>query len=166
PDFTTSSGLSGTTSDFVIAGQLKLNKGLSLTAHTLLDNSLRLSKAELRSDWSRNRLRVSGSYLWLEADAEEYRDNSVSEIWFDGSYAVTPLWTANANIRYDINDDRATTAGVGVVYQNECIEIDLSVLRRYTSSTSVEPTTDFGFTIALRGFSVAGGTEKHRRSCS
>jgi LPS-assembly protein len=166
PDFTTSSGLSGTTSDFVIAGQLKLDKGLSLTAHTLLDNSLKLSKAELRGNWTGRRVRFSGFYLWLEEDAQEGRDSPVSEVWFDSSYSITPFWTANANMRYDIADDRATTAGVGIVYQNECIEIDLSVNRRYTSSTSVEPTTDFNFGIALRGFFVAGGTEKYRRSCS
>ncbi len=166
PDFTTSSGLSGTTSDFLIAGQLKLNKGLSLTAHTLLDNSMSFSKAELRGNWTGKRAQVSGSYLWLEPDAEEDRDSRVAEVWLDGAYAVTPFWTANANLRYDIADARATTAGVGIVYQNECIEIDLSVKRRYTSSTSVEPTTDFRFGIALRGFSVAGGTEKYRRSCS
>ncbi|MFT4960579.1 MAG: LPS-assembly protein, partial [Paracoccaceae bacterium] len=148
--FSTSSGLSGTTSDFVIAGQLKLDKGVSLTAHTLLDNTLKFSKAELRGDWARKRTRISGSYLWLEADTEEDREASVSEVWLDGSYAVTSFWTANANIRYDITDERATTAGVGLIYQNECIQIDLSVKRRYTSSTSVEPTTDFGFTIALR----------------
>lgn len=166
PAFSTSSGLSGTTSDFLIAGQLKLRKGLSLTARTLLDNSLGFSKAELRGDWRGKRVRISGSYLWLEPDPAEGRSSRVAEVWFDGSYAFTPFWSANANMRYDLADARATTAGLGLIYQNECIEIDLSVKRRYTSSTSVEPTTDFGFTIALRGFSVASGTEKHRRSCS
>jgi LPS-assembly protein len=166
PDFTTTSGLSGTTSDFLIAGQLKLDKGVSLTAHTLLDTNLGFSKAELRGDWTGKRVQMSGSYLWLEPDSEEGRDSRIAEVWLDGAYAVTPFWTANANVRYDIADARATTAGVGLVYQNECIEIDLSVKRRYTSSTSVEPTTDFRFGIALRGFSVASGTEKYRRSCS
>ncbi|MBV1897034.1 MAG: LPS assembly protein LptD [Rhodobacteraceae bacterium] len=166
PAFTTSSGLSGTTSDFVLGGQLKLDKGLSLTAHTLLDNNFSLSKAELRGDWTGKRMQISGTYLWLEPDAREGRDSRVSEVWFDGDYAITPFWTANANVRYDIADTRATTAGLGLVYQNECIEFDLSVKRRYTSSTSVEPTTDFRFGIALRGFSVASGTEKYRRSCS
>lgn len=166
PAFSVSSGLTGTTSDLLLAGQLKLNKGLSLTARTLLDSAFGFSKAELRGDWHNKRVKISGSYLWLQPDLAEGRTNRVAEVWFDGSYAVTPYWTASANVRYDIADTRATTAGIGLVYQNECIEIDLSINRRYTSSTSVEPTTDFGFTIALRGFSVAGKTEKYRRSCS
>ena len=166
PAFTSSSGLSGTTSDILFAGQLKLDKGLSLTARTLLDSALSFSKAELRGNWVSARSNISGTYLWLEPDPAEGRPNRVAEVWFDGTYAVTPYWTAGANIRYDITETRATTAGVGVVYQNECIEVDISLNRRYTSSTSVEPTTDFGFTIALHGFSVAGKTEKHKRSCS
>lgn len=166
PAFSSSSGLSGTTSDILLAGQLKLDKGLSVTARTLLDNAFSFSKAEFRGNWTGKRTNVSGTYLWLQPDLAEGRPKQVAEVWFDGSYAVTPYWTASAIVRYDIADARATTAGIGFVYQNECIEVDLSVRRRYTSSTSVEPTTDFGFTIALRGFSVAGVTEKHRRSCS
>ena len=64
-----------------------------------------------------------------------------------------------------ISDARATRAGLGLVYSNECVTVDLSVNRRYTSTTSVEPTTDFGFTIALNGFSVDSGSKKYRRPC-
>ena len=78
---------------------------------------------------------------------------------------VNPNWTAGANIRYDLEDSSATRAGVGLTYQNECVTVDLSLNRRYTSTTSVEPSTDFGFTISLNGFSVDTGTEKYRRSC-
>lgn len=166
PDFTTSSGLSGTSSDMLLAGQLQLQQGLSLTARGLLDSSFNFSKAELRGNWISDRTAVAGSYLWLGADPAEGRSGALSELWFDGSYRVNPNWTASANLRYDISDARAIRAGVGLVYQNECVTVDLSLNRRYTSSTSVEPSTDFGFTIALSGFSVEGASEKYRRKCN
>ena len=165
PNFSTTSGLSGEASDILLAGQLLTNNGLSLTGRSLLNDSLTFSKVELRSDWSGKRSRISGSYLWLGIDPAEGRTAEVSEFWFDGAYRVNPNWTASANLRYDIADDSASRAGVGLVYQNECVTVDLSVNRRYTSSTSVEPSTDFGFTIALSGFAVESGTEKYRRSC-
>ncbi len=164
-DFTTTSGLSGTSSDILLAGQVQMETGLSLTARGLLTGGLDLDKAELRGDWLSDRTIVTGSYIWLGIDADEGRTSEVSEFWFDGSYQMNPNWTASANLRYDIADDRATRAGVGLVYQNECVTVDLSLSRRFTSSTSVEPSTDFGFTIALSGFSVDSGTEKYRRSC-
>lgn len=165
PNFSTTSGLSGEASDILLAGQILTTKGLSVTGRSLLNDSLGFSKVELRGDWASQRTRISGSYLWLGIDPNEGRTAEVSEFWFDGSYRVNPNWTASANLRYDIADDSASRAGVGLVYQNECVTVDLSLNRRYTSSTSVEPSTDFGFTIALSGFAVESGTEKYRRSC-
>lgn len=165
PDFTKTSGLSGTASDLLMAGQLKLEKGLALTGRALLNDDLNFSKVELRGDWSNQRSALSGSYLWLGTDPAEGRSSELSELWFDGSYELNPSWTASANLRYDISDARATRAGIGMVYRNECVTVDLSLNRRYTSSTSVEPSTDFGFSIALSGFSVEGASDKYRRTC-
>lgn len=165
-DFTKTSGLSGTSSDLLLAGQLKLDQGVALTARGLLNGSLNFSKVEFRGDVDYKKASVRGSYLWLGTDADEGRDDATSEFWFDGSYEVNANWLANANLRYDVSDGRATRAGLGLAYQNECVTVDLSVNRRYTSTTSVEPSTDFGFTISLNGFSVNSGTNKYRRSCS
>ena len=165
-DFTVTSGLSGTSSDILLAGQLKLNKGVALTARGLLDDSFGLSKMELRGDWDHNRIDLSGSYLWLRADAVEGRVSNLSEIWLDGTYDMNPNWRASANVRYDISDARATTAGIGFLYRNECVTVDISLNRRYTSSTSVEPSTDFGFTISLNGFAVESGSKEYRRTCN
>ena len=163
--FTKSSGLGGTTSDLLLAGQLKFNDGIALTARGLLNDSLNFSKAEVRGDWYRDALAVSGSYLWLGTDPNENRITETSEIWFDGSYKVSPSWKASASLRYDISDARATRAGLGLAYSNECVTVDLSVNRRYTSTTSVDPSTDFGFSISMNGFSVNNGSKQYRRSC-
>ncbi|OIQ27182.1 MAG: organic solvent tolerance protein [Alphaproteobacteria bacterium MedPE-SWcel] len=164
--FTSSSGLDGQNSNVLIAGQIGLRNDLTLTARGLFDEEWSVSKAEFRGDISRNRLTLAGSYLWLQADAEEDRDSETSELWFDGSYALTPAWEAGASMRYDITDGRATRAGIGLTYRNECVTLDLSLSRRYTSTTSVEPSTDFGFTLSFNGFSVKSGTTTSRRSCS
>jgi len=57
------------------------------------------------------------------------------------------------------------TAGLGLQYDNECVTVDLSVWRSYSSSTSVEPTTNIGFNVGLRGFAASTGTERYLRSC-
>lgn len=165
-DFTATSGLAGTRSDLLLAGQIRIDDTLSLSARTLMDSDFGLSKAELRGNWQNDRVGLSGTYLWLDSDTAESRPTELSEIWLDGSYEVSRGWTAAASLRYDIASDRATRAGLGLTYRNECVTVDLSVSRRYTSSTSIEPTTDFGFTIALSGFSVDQAAEKYRRSCS
>jgi LPS-assembly protein len=165
-DFTTTSGLDGVNSDYLLAGQISSGSGVMLTGRSLFENDFTLSKAELRGDYAFRRGRLGGSYVWLQEDAAEERAREVSEVTLDGSYAIGPFWTASANWRYDVSSDRAATAGLGLRYENECVTLDLRVKRRYTTSTSVEPSTDFGFNIGLRGFAADTGTERYVRSCS
>jgi LPS-assembly protein len=163
--FTKTSGLGDTTSDLLLAGQLKFKDDIALTIRGLLNDSLNFSKAEVRGDWYHEDLALSGSYLWLGTDPAENRTTETSEIWLDGSYEVSASWKASASLRYDISDARATRAGLGLAYSNECMTVDLSVNRRYTSTTSVDPSTDFGFSISMNGFSVNNGSKQYRRSC-
>lgn len=165
PRFTSSSGLSGQTSDLLLSGQLQTPVNLSLTARGLLNGSLDFSKFELRGDWRHERGTLAATYLWLESDARENRPQDVSEIWFDGSYQINPKWRTSARLRYNVKDSTATRAGLGAVYRNECLTVDLSVSRRNTSTETIEPTTDFGISIALNGFAVAAANKELRRSC-
>lgn len=164
--FSRTSGLNTLSSDFLLAGQASADNGIILTGRSLFENDFSLSKAELRGDYAFHRGRIGGSYVWLQEDADEERDTEVSEFALDGSYEINQFWTASANWRYDVASDRAATAGLGLRYENECVTLDLRVKRRYTTSTSVEPSTDFGFNIGLRGFAADTGTERYVRSCS
>ena len=163
--FSVTSGLQGTKSDFLIAGQLRNDHGLALIGRGLIDDDFQVAKAELRGVWEFQRGQIAGSYVWLQADTDESRSDDVSEITFDGSYSINNQWQATADWRFDVEDERAAMAGVGLSYNNECVQVDLSVNRRYSSSSSVEPSTDFGFNIGLRGFAANTGTERYVRSC-
>ncbi|MBB3993918.1 LPS-assembly protein [Sulfitobacter undariae] len=165
-DFTTTSGLNGLSSDFLIAGQLSSGKGTILTARTLFEGDFDMSKIELRGEYTFKRGTFGGSYVWLEEDTEEFRDLPISELSIDATFKVNPLWTASADWRYNVSDDVSATAGIGLRYENECVTIDFDVERKFSLSTSVEPSTDFGFNVGLRGFSANTGTERYVRSCS
>ncbi|WP_420012222.1 LPS-assembly protein LptD [Tateyamaria sp.] len=164
-DFTETSGLATTTSDFLLAGQLKFNGGLAVSGRTLFDENFDVSKAEVRGDWSNQRLDLGGSYIWISDDAAEDRLSPISEFTFDGAYRIDRFWTASLDWRYDLEEGRAATAGAGLSYSNECVTIAMAVNRRYTSSTSVEPSTSLGLTVSLRGFSADTGGTTHTRSC-
>lgn len=164
-DFSASSGLDGKSSNFLLAAQLKTPTGLRLTGRSLFDSDLNFAKAELRGNWGFARGSLGGSYVWLDSDAAEDRDSAVSEILLDGSYAINNHWAVNTNWRFNVADDRAATAGLGLSYNNECVAVDMTVARSYSSSTAVEPTTNFGFNVGLRGFAASSGTTQYTRSC-
>ncbi len=165
PAFSSTSGLDTGSSDYLLAAQLKTQNGISVTGRGLFDDEVNFAKAEVRGDWVFKRGRLGGSYLWLDEDIAEERTQAVSEITLDGSYDLNQQWTASANYRYDTADSRPATAGLGLTYNNECVTVGLSVRQRFSSSTSLEPSTDFGFNVGLRGFSANTGTERHTRSC-
>ncbi len=165
-DFTNSSGLAGLSSDFLVAGQVKTQDGFAFGGRVLFDENLDFSKAELRSDWSGDKLTLGGSFLWLEEDAAEDRTKAVSELTLDGAYRFNDNWTLSSDWRYDAEDDRLARIGLGLGYQNECASVDFTLKRSFASSTSVEPSTSFGFTVALRGFTAQAGNKTYSRSCS
>lgn len=162
--FGPASGLDGTRSDWLAALQLSLDQGLMLTNRLIFDDSFEMAKAELRMDLNRDRYGLGTSYVWMLADPLENRPLDTSEVYLDSRYRLTGNWTATAEGRYDFVARRATRAGLGLEFRNECLAVDLSLSRRFTSSTSVSPTTDFGLAVDLLGFG-SGKTPGPARVC-
>jgi len=153
--FTRASGLDGGSSDWLVAGQVKVNR-LTLTNRSLFDDSFSFSKSETQLNWAGERFSAMGSYIWVVDDPAEGRTGDTSELNFDASYKMNRYWIASVNGSYDGNTNKATSAGLGLEYNNECLNVDLSLSRRFTSSTNVAATTDFGLQVSLNGFGQDG----------
>ncbi len=166
PNFNLTSGLQGTTSDLLLAGQIKTANGWSLAGRGLIDGDFSFTKAELRGGWTGEGSAITGSYVWQEADPAENLDDEISEIWLRGRYRVDENWLTRASARYDLAASEPIRLGLGVTYQNECVQVNMSVSRRFTSTTTIEPSTEFGFTLSLTGYAVEGGGKTYKRKCS
>ncbi len=165
PDFTLTSGLQGTSSDLLLAGQLRTANGWSLAGRGLIDGEFSFAKAEVRGEWNQDGSGLIGSYIWQEEDPAE-NDGEISEIWLRGRYQIDRNWLTRADARYDLSESEPIRLGLGVTYQNECVQIGMTVSRRFTSTSTIEPTTEFGFTLALTGYAIDGGGKKYKRACS
>jgi LPS-assembly protein len=158
------SGLGGRTSDWLAAVNFDLADGIALTARTVLDDDLSLIKGEARIAYSGTRTALASSLIWAVADETENRPDPTQEITFDARRKLNPNWTAKLSGRYDFVADRGTVAGMGLEFLNECVRFDVSLSRRFTSSTSVTPTTDFALSFDLVGFG-SGVTGGPARAC-
>lgn len=164
-DFTRTSGLAGTASAVLLAGQMQHAEGFGFQLRSLVDPGAGGTKAEARLAWQRPAYGIAATYVWLGSDAIEARPGEVSEWALDGYRRLGRHWTATTNWRYDVATDQTAEAGLGLQFRNECIEVNLTVARRYTASTIVAPSTDFGFTVALGGFGVRTGDASYTRAC-
>lgn len=165
PEFSRSSGLDNETSDWLIAGRFANPLGITLSARGLLDENDRFSKAQARAGWSNTRMDLGASYVLLTKDVFEERDNTVSEWTFDSRYQVTRNWETATEVSYDLADRRLDRVGLGLQYQNECIQVDFGATREFASATNLEPSTEFDLTIALKGFGIDGSAKEYRRIC-
>lgn len=163
--FSAGSGLDGRLSDWLVAAHLTTAGGMTLSNRALLDDDLSLTRNELRLATSGARHDLAAGLLWMEADPDEGRPTRTSELTFDGGWRWGNGWSTRLETRYDFTAERAARAALGVQYANECVTVDLSLSRRFTSSSSVDPETDIGLSVQLAGFGSSGTIDRARRSC-
>ena len=163
--FTAASGLSGSKSDWLAALNVSAPDGWAFQGRAVFDDRLDLARSELRLRLERQRYGLSTAWIWAEADIAETRPTNTSEWVMDARYQLSDNWAAMASGRYDFTADRATSGGLGLEFANECLRVDLSLSRRFTSSTSVRPTTDFGLSVDLVGFGSGRAAGPVGRAC-
>lgn len=153
------SGLAGARSDWLAAVNFTLADGLALTGRLVMDDTFGVTKGEARVTVNGAKTAVATSVIWAVADPLENRPNPTREFTVDARRRVATNWTAKVSGRYDFVSDRGTVAGLGLEFLTDCMRVDVSLSRRFTSSTSVKPTTDFGLSLDLVGFGggVTGG---------
>jgi LPS-assembly protein len=139
----------------MLAGRATSPQGLDMQGRMLVTNDLSLTRAEMLLAQSWQTVSLSSGYIWAVADAAEKRPARTSELLVDGSVKLTPQWQATASGRYDFEADRPSRTGLSLTFRNECLSADVSLSRRYTSSTSVKPVTTVQFQLDLLGFGSA-----------
>jgi LPS-assembly protein len=161
--FTVVSGLDGTASDWLVGAQYSNGLGLNLIGRSLFNPDFSANRSEARITWYGDGFGLSSGYVWGEADLATDRSDQISELTINGSRRIAGNWTGRANIQHDFVNDRASNAGLGMEFRNECLLVDVSLSRRFTSSTSVDPTTEFTLAVDLLGFGGAAAPGPARR---
>ena len=150
--FGPASGLDGKTSDWLVGVTFTLSDAYAISTRAVFDNDLDLTKAETRITLNQRKLALATSLIYVVPDVLENRLDPLREFAFDARYRANDQVTAKLSGSYDFFSDRGTLAALGVEYRTDCLAVDLSLSRRFTSSTSVTPTTDFGLSVELIGF--------------
>lgn len=164
--FNTGSGLDGFSSDWLAAFEVALPNRLSLISRSLIDDNFSLTRNETLVRYQNDRFNISTGYLWLTPEPALSRLTKTSEWTFDAAFKINDTWSGDARWRYDLHRNAAAEAGFGLTYSNECVDVDLSLSHRFTSSTNVKPTTSVGMTISLTGFGrKSGDTQRVAKTC-
>lgn len=150
------SGLAGDQSEWLLSGHLGIGDNIDVFSRSLFNDDIDITLSETRVDWHADRFGVSSSYIFALPEPAEDRDDRLSEWSFEGTVELDQSWSARADWRYDFVANRAARAGLGFGYRTECVDMSLSLSRRYASSTSVDPTNEIGFRVSLIGVGNRG----------
>ncbi|ROT98455.1 LPS-assembly protein LptD [Histidinibacterium lentulum] len=165
PRLSPGTGLDGLQSDILLRAGLELETGLAFDIRMLVDPDFEFSRSEARLSWENARTALAATYTELSKAPGENRDAAVAEWAVDAAYRATPSWTILGEARYDLVAEEPIEGTFGLRYQNECITVGLSVSRRFTSSTTLEPETDYGISVSLDGFAADDGFAPAPRAC-
>lgn len=149
--------LGETRSDWLIAGRLENAQGLAFDMRLLIDDNQRLSRGETNLHWQRSGTRFRTGYLYLPASAAEDRAEDLSEWSLDMGRSLGNGWTGRLGWEYDIARQSVSAARTGLEFRNECLSVDVSLSRRFATSTNIAPSTRFGLQVELLGIGSRPG---------
>jgi LPS-assembly protein len=149
--FSTTSGLRNAESDHVGALRVKLDPYFDVTGRfRASEEDFSLERTEIYARGSYGALSVVGAYVSVGADAFSGFSDDREEISGKGILRVTDELSAYAGGRRDLEGNRLVDAEGGLIYENECCFIDLSVSRRSNDDRDAEDGTNFGLTFRLK----------------
>ena len=159
------SGLDGNTSDWLLAVRVRPIQGVTFSTRSLLSEDLDLTSAETRFSWSWDGAWIGGTHLWRTKELTNDRDDDLSEVTLDTRFRLNRYFRASTEWRYNAEEGQTTEAGAGVIFENECLLVDLSLSRRFTTSSNVDPSTEFTLRVELAGLGTGGERRPPRRQC-
>jgi LPS-assembly protein len=164
-DFSVSSGLREEQSDLLLAVSAKTPFGFSMMGRGLFGVDGKTTKAEILTAYSKNRFKFNLGYSHLNADSQESRNEDIQEYTFDSTLKLYQDWTIRNSFRYDLIANQVATAGLGMEYDAQCFNVDVSATRRFTENGTSPPQTTYQLKIELKGFKLNGKTSRINTSC-
>ena len=163
--FSTGSGLSGYSSDILAAVSFELPPRYRVISRLLVAPGVGIRRAEGELAFNFERFDIEATYVFLAADVVADSPTDRSEGNISASYQISENWTTNASLRRDLLANENIYGEIGAVYKNECIEVAVSLSRRFTTSNNVPPDTNFDVSIKLAGFGGASAARERSGTC-
>lgn len=144
--------IGGSQSDILGAVSFEFAPNYSIVGRFLFDDQFDFKRSDTQFNLNFDKWDLSGSVVYLAPDILALSSEERSEATIRTTYRFADNWEIDSKWRRNLLENRDVFAGIGLTYGNECIEIGLSLSRRFTNSNTVTPSTDIDLTIELAGF--------------
>lgn len=149
--FGVGTGLNGSTSNIVAATNLDLPPYFQLSNQTLFDETFTFFRNDVQAELTLDKFDASLSYIYLIPDQQTGGAALSQEITTSAVYRFHPNWAAEGLWQRDIEAGRNVRMAGALTFKNECLNLKFSVSRRFTESSNVPASTEFGLVLGFVG---------------
>lgn len=159
PNFAPDSGVGDTRSDIVARLKIQFPPYIDLVHRFRIDpasQTLRRNELYLSANYGRSSLNMS--YLKLSQETTDPSLGPREEITFTGTFNFLDNWGLFTETRYDLEAGSWLDAGLGLMYEDECLFAQIGYRNRETSDRDLRPSSSVILRIGLKtGITEAAG---------
>ncbi len=133
-DFLLSSGLNGYESDILLSGNISFQKNLKVASKQVYSKNFSLKRSDTSLKLIKPRYQFNTSLTNLLSDPSEGTSTDLKELRFNLNSNLTKNWSGKVGLRRNMVNNEDINASLGLNFRNECIDIDLSLSRRNTTT--------------------------------
>ena len=163
--FPSGSGLSNSISDWLLATNFQQKNGIELINRALIASDGKVTKSETSLKVNRNQHQIRATHVELTKDSNISQNQSLSSMTLEWSYNLNSNWRSDSKFQFDSNIGRLSKLELGLRYENECVNVDLSSSRSFSTSSTLIDKTDFTLSVELTGFSSSDRKNAKSHKC-
>lgn len=163
--FPSGSGLSNSISDWLLATNFQQKNGIELINRALIASDGVVTKSETSLKVNRNQHQIRATHVELTKDSNILQNQSLSSVALEWSYNLNSNWRSDSKFQFDSNIGRLSKLELGLRYENECVNVDLSSSRSFSTSSTLIDKTDFTLSVELTGFSSSDRKNAKSQKC-
>ena len=163
--FPSGSGLSNSISDWLLATNFQQKNGIELINRALIASDGVVTKSETSLKVNRNQHQIRATHVELTKDSNILQNQSLSSMALEWSYNLNSNWRSDSKFQFDSNIGRLSKLELGLRYENECVNVDLSSSRSFSTSSTLIDKTDFTLSVELTGFSSSDRKNAKSHKC-
>ena len=163
--FPSGSGLSNSISDWLLATNFQQKNGIELINRALIASDGVVTKSETSLKVNRNQHQIRATHVELTKDSNISQNQSLSSVALEWSYNLNSNWRSDSKFQFDSNIGRLSKLELGLRYENECVNVDLSSSRSFSTSSTLIDKTDFTLSVELTGFSSSDRKNAKSHKC-
>ena len=163
--FPSGSGLSNSISDWLLATNFQQKNGIELINRALIASDGVVTKSETSLKVNRNQHQIRATHVELTKHSNISQNQSLSSVALEWNYNLNSNWRSDSKFQFDSNIGRLSKLELGLRYENECVNVDLSSSRSFSTSSTLIDKTDFTLSVELTGFSSSDRKNAKSHKC-